>query len=217
MTINHHPSDETLLRYASGTLEPGPRVVVAVHVSGCRACEDRGADFEAIGGSVLEDIEAVELSASALDHMMVRIDAMSGKDSARTVGRKPARAEIGIRLPDVLDNCDVGGWRWIGPGIRFSRVTLPGEPEANVMLLKVAPGRKLPKHTHSGREYMQVLSGSFADARGRYRPGDMDEADSKVEHQPIVDPQAECICIAALEGQMRLRGFFGRIIQPFIG
>lgn len=217
MTINHHPSDETLLRFASGTLEPGPRVVVAVHAGGCRACGDRVADFEAIGGSVLEDIEALEMSEGALDHMIARIDAMAGKDSSRPVGRKPAHAEIGIRLPEALHNCDVGAWRWIGPGVRFSRVTLPGEPEANVMLIKVAAGRKLPKHTHSGREYMQVLTGSFADVRGNYGPGDMDEADSEVEHQPIVDPQAECICIAALEGQMRLRGFFGRMIQPFIG
>ena len=62
-----------------------------------------------------------------------------------------------------------------------------------------------------------MLTGSFADARGRYGPGDMDEADSEVEHQPIVDPQAECICLAALEGQMRLRGLFGRMLQPLIG
>jgi putative transcriptional regulator len=62
-----------------------------------------------------------------------------------------------------------------------------------------------------------VLKGSFSDARGRYGPGDLDEADDDVQHQPIVDNDGECICIAALEGQMKLRGFFGRLIQPLIG
>ena len=33
MTFRHHPGDETLLRYAAGTLAPGARVVVAVHVA----------------------------------------------------------------------------------------------------------------------------------------------------------------------------------------
>jgi putative transcriptional regulator len=45
----------------------------------------------------------------------------------------------------------------------------------------------------------------------------MDEADDEVQHQPVVDKDGECVCIAALEGHMRLRGVFGRMIQPLIG
>ena len=119
--------------------------------------------------------------------------------------------------PESLDACGVGPWRWIGPGVRWSRVTIPGDDAANVMLLKVAAGRKLPDHTHAGFEYTQILKGSFSDSRGRYDPGDMDEVDDSVEHQPIVDQEGECICLAAIEGHMRLRGFFGRMLQPLIG
>lgn len=217
MTINHHPSDETLLRYAGGTLGAGPRIVVAVHIGGCRVCEERVLQFEAIGGAMLDDVEPVEMSADALDHALARIEVKHEKEASAPAGTKRRRADVGIRLPEVLDGCEVGRWWWIGPGLRWSRVTLPDDPGANVMLLKIGAGRKLPEHTHTGREYTQVLTGSFADARGRYVPGDLDEADSEVEHQPVVDSQAECICIAALEGNMRLRGFFGRMIQPLIG
>lgn len=215
--IKHHPSDETLFRYASGSLEPGPRIVVAVHVGGCAACASRIGEFEAVGGSVLNDMEPDDMPAGALGRVMAMIEAGEvGRDNA-AAARKLPRADVGIRLPRVLDDCGIGPWRWIGPGVRWSRVTLPDDNGANVMLLKVVAGRKLPEHTHAGYEYTHVLKGSFSDARGRYGPGDLDEADDDVEHQPIVDKGGECICIAALEGQMKLRGFFGRLIQPLIG
>lgn len=212
--IKHHPSGETLFRYATGSLEQGPRVVVAVHVGGCAACAEQVAEFEAVGGSLLDDIEPLALGTDALDRLMAKIDSDAGRNPG---AERPARANVGIRLPEALDGCGVGPWRWIGPGVRYSRVTVPDDAKANVMLLKVAAGRKLPDHTHAGFEYTQVLKGSFSDARGRYDPGDMDEADDAVQHQPIVDEAGECICLAALEGHMRLRGFFGRMIQPFIG
>lgn len=215
--IKHHPSDETLFRHAAGSLESGPRIVVAVHVGGCAACASRIGEFEAVGGSLLHDIEPDEMEAGSFDRVM----AMIGTDEAgrRKPAAKPAlpRADVGIRLPQALDDCGIGPWRWIGPGVRWSRVTLPGDDTANVMLLKVTAGRKLPEHTHTGYEYTHVLKGSFSDARGRYGPGDLDEAGDDVQHQPIVDKDGECICIAALEGQMKLRGFFGRLIQPLIG
>ncbi|MBL8584616.1 MAG: cupin domain-containing protein [Rhizobiaceae bacterium] len=212
--IKHHPSDETLLRYASGTLEAGPRVVVAIHVGDCTACAARVADFEALGGAFLDDLPAEKLGDGAFDALMSRIDADAASRAIPAQPRRLSRAEVGIRLPEALDDCEVGPWRWIGPGVRRSRVTLADDPKANVMLLKVAAGRRLPEHTHSGFEYTQVLKGSFRDARGHYEPGDMDEADSEVDHQPVVDETGECICIAAVEGGIRLRGFFGRMFQP---
>jgi len=174
------------------------------------------AEFEAIGGALLDEIKPEELHGDALSRLMARAeaDATDHSPSERLV---PKRADLGIRLPEALDECGVGPWRWIGPGVRWSRVTLRYDADANVMLLKVSAGRKLPEHTHAGFEYTQVLKGSFSDSRGRYDPGDMDEADAEVEHQPIVEPEGECICIAALEGRMRLRGVFGQLIQPLIG
>ncbi|MEZ5804829.1 MAG: ChrR family anti-sigma-E factor [Rhizobiaceae bacterium] len=216
MNVTHHPGDETLLRFATGMLEAGPRIVVAVHVGGCAACAARIAELEAAGGTVLETTAPAEMAEDAFDAAMRRIDSPDMRPGGGAAA-VPPRAGLGIRLPEALDGCGVGPWRWIGPGIRWSRVSVPGDPNANVMLLKVAAGRKLPEHTHSGREYTQVLTGSFTDERGRYMPGDMDEADAEVEHQPVVDRDGECICIAALEGNMRLRGFFGRMLQPFIG
>jgi putative transcriptional regulator len=215
--IKHHVSDETLLRYASGLLEPGPRVVVAVHIGGCRACMERLAEFEAVGGSVLDEISPVAMEADALGRLMALIDAEVPTQGHPPAQPPPARADLGIRLPDALDGCGIGPWRWIGPGVRWSRVTVPGDDRSTVMLLKVAAGRKLPEHTHTGLEYTQVLSGWFSDSRGRYGPGDMDEADDEIQHKPVVDESGECICLAALDGRMRLRGPIGRLTQSLFG
>ena len=215
--IKHHPSDETLFRYANGSLESGPRIVVAVHVGACTACAERIASFEALGGSLLHDIEPEDMEAGALAQAMAMIDVDEAARGKAAPAKRLPRAGVGIRLPEVLDDCGIGPWRWIGPGVRWSRVTLPDDDSANVMLLKVVAGRKLPEHTHAGYEYTHILKGAFSDARGRYGPGDLDEADDDVQHQPIVDKDGECICIAALEGQMKLSGFFGRLIQPLFG
>lgn len=85
------------------------------------------------------------------------------------------------------------------------------------MLLKGRAGLHLPGHGHTGMEFMQVLSGSLSDERGRYFPGDLDEADDEVDHRPVVGEESDCICLAALEGDTRLHGVLGRLLRPFVG
>jgi putative transcriptional regulator len=226
MTINHHPSAETLLRYAAGTLSAGPALVVGVHLEKCAVCRTQVADFEAIGGRLLEDtmpgylahghLTPGHLAADALARSLERLDAATTLPR-REPAAAPRRAELGIALPASLPRCEIGSWRWLGAGFRWSKVTIPESPEAKVVFLKGRAGLRLPAHGHSGTEFMQVLSGSLSDERGRYGPGDLDEADAAVDHQPVVDPQSECVCLAALEGDTRLHGLLGRLLWPLVG
>lgn len=220
MTVRHHATDETLLRYAAGTLAAGPALVVATHLSGCPVCRSRLAAFEAVGGALLEAMEPAPMAPDAFAAAMRAIDAVEEAPPAparrHAGGRSPATLPGGIALPGPLRDCEIGPWRWIGIGIRASAVTVPGDPSARLTLLRVGPNRKLPEHGHVGTEFTQVISGSFSDGYGRYMPGDLSEMDSEIEHQPVVDPGGECICLAALEGSMRLTGLFGRLIQPFV-
>jgi putative transcriptional regulator len=216
MTINHHPSDETLLRYAAGTLSAGPALVIGVHLERCDLCCARAADFEWIGGQLLEGMTPGHLAADALARTFERLDAATTLPRRKPIVAQ-RRADLGIALPASLPRCEIGPWRWLGPGFRWSKVTIPGSPEAKVMFLKGCAGLSLPVHGHTGTEFMQVLSGSLSDARGRYGPGDLDEADDEVNHQPVVDPQSECVCLAALDGDMRLHGLLGWLLQPLVG
>ena len=85
------------------------------------------------------------------------------------------------------------------------------------MFLKGSPGLKLPRHGHIGTEFTLILSGALYDERGYYGPGDIDETDDDVNHQPVVDPRSECICLAALDGSTRVDGALGRLLGPLLG
>ena len=85
------------------------------------------------------------------------------------------------------------------------------------MLLRGRPGLKLPAHGHVGTEFTLVLQGWLHDDRGAFGPGDLDEADDDVDHEPVVGPETECICLAAVEGGMRIHGRLGRWLSPILG
>lgn len=217
MTISHHPSDETLLRLAAGTLSAGPALVVSVHLEGCPACRDRLARFEAVGGAILNEMPPAPLAPDLFARTLKRLEAdrLSHSNQKESIKRKPPA--LGIELPLAMRGCEVGPWRWLGPGFRWSKVKIPGSPDAKVMLLKGRAGLRLPAHGHVGTEFTQILTGSLSDARGQYFPGDLDEADDGIDHTPVVGEESECVCLAALEGDTRLHGILGRLLRPVVG
>lgn len=233
MTARHHPSDETLMAHAAGTLPAGPRLVVAIHLDGCRRCRDAVAGFEAIGGALLEAAEPATMAAGSFEALMARIDdEESASESTSPAPRSnvfdvPPRSVVdpvpatpttpdGLPLPARLQRHRVGRWRRLGPALSWSRVAVAGAPDANVVLLRIPAAGSAPRHGHTGREFTQVLVGGFSDGRDAYVAGDFDEADETVDHRPVVDADGECICIAAVEGRLRIHGI-GRLLQPFIG
>jgi putative transcriptional regulator len=116
-----------------------------------------------------------------------------------------------------LRDCGIGPWRWLGPGFRWSWITVPGSPDARVMILRGRPGLQLPAHGHIGEEFTLILKGWLFDDRGAYGPGDFDEAGDDIDHQPVVGPDVECICLAALDGDTRLHSRLGRWLRPLVG
>jgi putative transcriptional regulator len=201
----HHPYDDTLARYAAGRLGAGPSLVVAAHLHGCRECRARVGLFAAVGGALLEEAPVAAVRPELFASTLRRIEETS--ERPQTVAR-PASPLDGLAMP---------AWRGVGRSFQWRRLTLPYAPDANVIMLKVQPGQKMPQHTHAGVEYTQILQGGFHDEFGRYVAGDCIEADDEVEHQPVVDSQIECICLAAFDGRLKLQGWVGRLIQPWIG
>ena len=217
MTLEHHPSDESLLRYAAGSLSVGPSLVVAAHLEMCPACRAQVANFERVGGAFLADTARQTMEADALGRALEKLDQTPPATSLASLARPPRRADLGIALPASLGGCGIGPWRWLGPGFRWSWISVPGSPDAKVMLLRGRPGLQLPAHGHTGEEFTLVLKGRLFDDRGAYSPGDFDEADSDIDHQPVVGPDMECICLAALDGDTRLHSWLGRWLRPLVG
>lgn len=212
MTPTHHPKEEKLLEYFSGSLDEGMRVVVAAHLEMCPSCRRLLAGLEIAGGTYLEDLAPAPLGPQALESTLSRLE-------EREVIAPAPRAQAANDLPvqiRALAPHKLGPWRWIGPGIYWRSVTLSQQGSMRVFLLKAAPGTQLPQHTHDGTELTVILQGAFRHEGGRFGAGDCDDADDTVEHRPAVEEGEECICLVAMEGNIRLRGFFGRLIQPLV-
>lgn len=216
MTTTHHATDETLMRFAAGTLAKAPAIVINAHLASCPACRSRVGEYEALCGALLEEVEPTQMSATALNDVLAMLD---DEDGANAVVPPPLEPmEIGgVSLPEALRGCDIGRWRWIGPGMKMSRIGVPQDPDANLILIKVGPGRALPDHGHVGTEFTYIVSGSYSDRFGTFRAGDLAEMDEDVEHQPVVDQDGDCICLAAMEGRMRFNNVIGRMLQPIFG
>ena len=85
------------------------------------------------------------------------------------------------------------------------------------MLLRGRPGLQLPAHGHTGEEFTLILKGRLFDDRGVFGPGDFDEAGAEIDHQPVVGPDMECVCLAAVDGDTRLHSRLGRWMRPLVG
>ena len=208
MNARHIASDETLAGFASGRLDEGMSLVVAAHVELNAASARALRDIEAIGGGALERGEAVPMLSSAQDALARIGDAA---DAVALAGQRPREAG----LPRVLEPYELGKWRPIGRGVAMRRVNVPGA-EARVFMLRAAPGTWLPEHRHTGSEWTTILAGAYEHEYGRFGRGDFDEANEDHEHHPHVDPVQGCTCIVALTGEVRFKGWLGRLLQPLV-
>lgn len=209
MSITHHPSDMTLAAFAAGSLDAGRALVVSTHLLTCMACRKAARSFERVRGVALQDAEPLPMAADALERALRKISSDaplldSGDD------------RVASERPDPLSAYPLGAWRRIGGRLSWRSVGVPAEHGVRVFMLKAAPGIRIPQHAHAGLEWTCVLQGAFRHQLGRYGAGDFDEADETVVHQPVVEDGIECICLVALQGQIRLQSWMGRLVQPFV-
>lgn len=210
MNPTRNPAEERLLAYAAGTLSPPEAVVVAAHLALRPANNAWVRRLQALGGEFLEQAQPSALSKGALARAMARIETDAGEvRTARPLNDMP-------ELPEPLRNYALGPWRWIGPGIKARDVHAPRDGDCRVILLKIDPGLETPRHTHGGVELTCVLSGAYATETTRFDVGDLEEADEAVLHRPRVVSDEPCLCVVALDGQIQLDGWLGRLIGLFI-
>ena len=215
MSIEHHPTDSMLAAFAAGTLDHGQHVAIATHLLSCPQCRAFMRFMEQVGGAVLTSLSPAVMSNDALAKVEAQLNKpvrpASLADAAPTV---PENEVPG--LPKFLRRYRFGSWKWIAPSVSLRPIILPYESDTRVFLLKSGPGAKMLEHTHTGIEMTCVLSGAFTQDGSHYGPGDFDLGDEAVDHQPVVDPGQDCICLVAMQGELRLNGMIGRILQPFV-
>lgn len=209
MTARLQPSEERLLAYAAGTLSPPESVVVATHLALRPATARWVENLQAVGGEVLETIEPAAVADDLLARTLASLSAAED-----TVPPEPANDMT--ELPAPLRRYALGPWRWIGPDMHVREVHAPRDGDCRVILLRIGSGRTTPVHTHAGVELTCVISGAYETDEARFGPGDFEEADGEVHHRPRTVSAEPCLCVVALDGQIRLDGWIGRLLQPFV-
>ena len=221
MTVQHHLDHSTLVRYASGDLDEAFSVIVASHLALCKTCRHAVRDAESIGGQFLEEVDQTDLRANAFDKVLELIEADNGtievahKSIAMTGTTEsdvpgPLQRFIGTSADQIT-------WKSVAPGIRKHMIKLPTQTTSSLYMLRIAAGKAVPEHGHGGCEMTLVLSGAYRDDMGVFGPGDIEDLDEHIEHQPKVTPGAPCICLVATEAPTKFKGFFSRMFQPLVG
>ncbi|MFU8823331.1 ChrR family anti-sigma-E factor [Yoonia sp.] len=212
--IKHHLTESLLLGYSAGTLPEAFNLVVATHISMCDTCRAAAGSYDAVGGEVMLEGAPEEMAENALAATMARI--MRADPVDRTPPVRVANAVFPAPLRDYV-NGDLGDvkWRKVGGGV--SQMVLKTSDDASVRLLRIPAGTAVPDHGHRGLELTLVLQGAFVDETDRFAAGDIEVANEDLNHTPVAEAGADCICLAATDAPLRFNGFMPRLAQRFIG
>ncbi|WP_158043489.1 ChrR family anti-sigma-E factor [Skermanella pratensis] len=220
----HHPDDALLAGYAAGTLDEVTGLVVATHLALCPACRNAVALFEAVGGALLDDVEPAPMAPDALPAVMARLDREDAGGRLPAADARPDGAPESVpALPRPLRDY-VGGdldavrWKRLIRGVDLYDIPVgsTGGGRIKARLMRIKGGVAVPQHTHEGIELTLVLAGGFSDASGHYRRGDLACSDAEVDHRPVADEGADCVCVTLTDAPLRLTGPLMRLLNPFV-
>ena len=229
MNPRHHLHESTLMSYAAGALDAPLSIVASAHLEHCAECRKRLREAEAIGSALLEQTQPVvtdERRSALRESMLARLTEaapalMPAPIPANVRTESAPRSERPEADPDHLpaslhpyfgDSMRALRWRWIAPGVHCIRA----EQMPSLIMLKIAPGKCLPMHSHGRSELTQILRGAYNDTLGSFAPGDVADLDEDVEHQPVTVPGVPCICVSALDAPLVFSGWLARKIQRFV-
>jgi len=215
--IRHHPPEDRLAAYAAGTAGEAEALLLAAHLVLCPLCRRQVGHYEAVGGLMLEQLPGEALGEGSLERTLAAVD----RPAPEPPPPPPAPPAPPGLLPLPRPVCSLVGqdmariaWRWAGPGVRYCRLPLAS---GRAWLLRVAPGRAMPRHGHAGSEMVLVLRGGYRDGAEAYVRGDVHAAGPETRHRPVADPGEDCLCLAVIEGRLRLSNPLGSIVASFLG
>jgi putative transcriptional regulator len=204
--ITHHIPDHILAAYATGNLPHAFAIVVASHVSLCDECRVALEAHQAVGGAVMEGAGSVAVSNTMKDNLFAQLDA--------PFTPQPVFERKGVYPGAVVEAMKGKEPRWKKLGMGVRQDILAANNQGSVRLLYIPPGQAVPDHGHNGLELTLVLQGSFSDQTGQFGTGDVEVATEDLDHTPIADEGAPCICLAATDAPLRFNAWVPRLLQP---
>ena len=201
------------MQFAAGQLPNALGIMAACHLEVCAQCQARVKLYDRLGGEILLATPGVAVKKELLSGLLDRLD-----EPEPVIATESNLGDI--RIPRPLRRFVPGFYDqlpWIGMTRSIKEFKLPiSDAHYTAKFYKIAAGSELPEHTHKGNEFTLVMDGSFRDKAGSYSQGDFILADHNTVHQPKADDDCDCICFAVLDAPLKMTGFFGRMLNPFL-
>ncbi|MCB1428124.1 MAG: ChrR family anti-sigma-E factor [Nitratireductor sp.] len=206
--------DILLAHYSAGALPRPVHAMIGAHLEMRPDSRAIVAGMEAVAGDALASFEPAALTNHK--NMLDRVLQSAPGEGARLDSLRASSDVMPRALQDFTGfRADTIPWRSKLPG--FKEVVLGEIDGCDARLFWIRPGRAIPEHTHSGSELTLVLDGGFFDEEGHYVRGDIAAADETVDHRPVADDDAPCICFAITTAPLRLTGSFRQLFSDVFG
>ncbi|MEX0964072.1 MAG: ChrR family anti-sigma-E factor [Pseudohongiellaceae bacterium] len=217
--VKLHPSTELLNQFVQGELGTGNSVVVSAHMELCSSCSEKAKKLQALAVSTWVDpsLAQPEEPGSETDYAkmvatIVESPQINTESNSELVEVDIAVLNKPISLPRVLAKAIAQGliWKQLPGGISEAQVRLDDETQCEFIYM--APGSRVPVHTHTGSETTLVLDGSFQDELGNYAVSDFIVRDKRHNHQPSCENG--CLCFAVLDSPLKFTRGLARFMNP---
>jgi putative transcriptional regulator len=243
--IYHHPDENLLAEYASGSLAWALSLSVCAHVQMCPHCRQKITNLNKIGGAILNASHAEACGAKDFENLMQRIHQSSAiEQKSSAIEQKSLAAEqqppAAMKPPAVALDLNVNNYRAtsllndlppvvkkllpVKGALKWQRVSsalstaylIAGQNEYEIAFQRISRGGKVVEHDHRGLEITLVLQGSFSDEQGVYSEGDFLIRNPGDIHRPTATLHQDCLCLSVVAAPVKLTGFFGYFINPFL-
>ena len=196
--------NKLIFDFAAGSLGPAKSLFASTYLYLNSKAAKLNSTFEGILGENLLNTQGMPISNIKYTDCI----------SSSNISSKPVVISNVISpISKLLGPLEKLNWKQIYKG--FNEFILNIKDKDELKLIKMEPGVSVPLHSHGGKEYILVLSGSFCDEFGKYNKGDIQINDQKIKHTPIACKEEGCICLSITEQDVIFYGRFGSFLNLF--
>ncbi len=194
--------NELIFGYSSGNLGEAKSLFTSMYLYLNSFASKKASIFDNILAQNLEDLDGIKLKKLKYS------DCIKDKKPTKEIVKSNKNP-----LANVVGDLNNINWKSVYKG--FKEFSIPIKDNYSVKLIKMDPGTSVPLHSHSGKEYILVVDGSFCDENGEYKKGDMQINDQNIKHHPVASKSDGCICLSVTENDVIFFGKFGPLLNLF--
>lgn len=192
--------NQLIFDFASGILGPAKSIFASTYLQLNSNASKIGSTYEHMLGENL------------LDNENIHPKNLKYADCINGVSTKSS-SNVNDPVTSFFGNLNKLKWKQVYKG--FKQYTASIDDKDELKLIKMDPGVSVPLHSHSGKEYILVLKGSFCDEYGEYKKGDIQINDQQIKHTPIASKDAGCVCLSITEKEVIFFGWYGSFLNLF--